>query len=107
IAHALGGSSATVGFDSLSEIARALESALGRTRMLAWATPQHGKAFTEAAEEIRRLLHQFAAGFLKEPNPGIVTALEALKVLEIPQRADSSGPAPLDTEEARFADIAP
>ncbi|MEJ6020828.1 hybrid sensor histidine kinase/response regulator [Ramlibacter sp. PS4R-6] len=109
IAHALGGSSATVGFHSLSEIARALEYALEHTRMLAWATPQHGKAFTEAAEEIRRLLHQFAAGFLKDPNPGIVTALEALKALDIPQRADtsSSGPAPLDEPQVDFGEIVP
>ena len=96
IAHALGGSSATVGFESLSEIARALESSLERVRKLAWATPQHGKAFTDAAEEIRRLLHQFAAGFLKDPNPGILTGLAALKELDIPQRAEtSSAPAPL------------
>ena len=94
IAHALSGSSATVGFESLSDIARALEYSLGHTARLAWATPQHGKAFTDAAEEIRRLLHQFAAGFLKEPNPSIVTALEALKSLDIPegaQSADSEG----------------
>jgi chemosensory pili system protein ChpA (sensor histidine kinase/response regulator) len=97
IAHALSGSSATVGFESLSDIARALEAALERARKLAWATPQHGKAFTDAAEEIRRLLHQFAAGFLKEPNPGIVVGLEALKDLDIPQRAETtSAPAPLD-----------
>jgi chemosensory pili system protein ChpA (sensor histidine kinase/response regulator) len=106
IAHALGGSSATVGFESLSEIARALEYALEHTRSLAWATPQHGKAFTDASEEIRRLLHQFAAGFLKEPNAAVVESLEALKSLEIPRRADSSsGPAPLpEPEEIAFTD---
>jgi chemosensory pili system protein ChpA (sensor histidine kinase/response regulator) len=104
IAHALGGSSATVGFNSLSEIARALESALEHAGALAWATPQHGKAFTEAAEEIRRLLHQFAAGFLKEPNPAVVQSLDALKSLDIPKRADdSSEPAALDA----FDDIVP
>ncbi|HUR88148.1 MAG TPA: Hpt domain-containing protein [Ramlibacter sp.] len=87
IAHALSGSSATVGFASLSDIARALEASLEHTAKLAWATPQHGKAFTEAAEEIRRLLHQFAAGFLKDPNPAVASALEALKSLDIPGRA--------------------
>jgi chemosensory pili system protein ChpA (sensor histidine kinase/response regulator) len=89
LAHALSGSSATVGFHSLSEIARALENALEHTQRLAWATPQHGKAFTEAADEIRRLLHQFAAGFLKEPNPAVIAGLEALKSLDIPQRAEA------------------
>jgi len=88
LAHALAGSSATVGFNTLSDIARALESELMRTQQLAYGTPQHGKAFTDAAEEIRRLLHQFAAGFLKEPNPGVIQAMLALKNLEIPRRVD-------------------
>jgi chemosensory pili system protein ChpA (sensor histidine kinase/response regulator) len=88
LAHALAGSSATVGFHSLSDIARALESALGHIQRLAYGTRQHGKAFNEAAEEIRRLLHQFAAGFLKDPNPDVVVGLEALKALDIPRRAD-------------------
>ncbi len=94
LAHALAGSSATVGFESLSDIARALENALGQTQRLAWATQQHERAFTNAAEEIRRLLHQFAAGFLKEPNPGIVRALTALQQLEIPPRAEPEGSDP-------------
>jgi chemosensory pili system protein ChpA (sensor histidine kinase/response regulator) len=88
LAHALAGSSATVGFNTLSDIARALENSLQHTQKLAFVRPQHSKAFTEAAEEIRRLLHQFAAGFLKEPSPGLIQALEALKRLDIPQRAD-------------------
>ena len=88
LAHALAGSSATVGFHALSEVARALENALEHTQTLAYGTVQHGTAFIEAAEEIRRLLHQFAAGFLKEPNAGVIDALQALKELAIPQRAD-------------------
>ena len=88
LAHALAGSSATVGFDALSDVARALEGALGQTQLLAYGTPQHGKAFTAAAEEIRRLLHQFAAGFLKEPEAGVTEALHRLEQLEIPKRAE-------------------
>ena len=87
-AHALAGSSATVGFHTLSDIARALESALEHTQGLAYATPQHAQAFTQAAEEIRRLLHQFAAGFLKDPDPYVVDALLALRELDIPPRAE-------------------
>ncbi|HSH89039.1 MAG TPA: Hpt domain-containing protein, partial [Ramlibacter sp.] len=86
LAHALAGSSATVGFHALSDIARALESALQHTQSLAFGTPQHGQAFIDAAEEIRRLLHQFAAGFLKDPAPGVLDALLALKDLDIPLR---------------------
>ena len=88
LAHALAGSSATVGFDALSNVARALESALGHTQLLAFGTPQHGQAFIAAAEEIRRLLHQFAAGFLKEPDARVTAALQLLHDIEIPKAAE-------------------
>jgi len=104
IAHALSGSSATVGFESLSDIARALEASLEHTAKLAWATPQHGKAFTDAAEEIRRLLHQFAAGFLKDPNPAVVVSLEALRALDIPGLAQSPD---TGAEDIDFIESAP
>jgi chemosensory pili system protein ChpA (sensor histidine kinase/response regulator) len=79
LAHSLAGSSATVGFESLSHIARALEHALesvalhqqaGRT-----ATAEQAQLFVQSADDIRRLLHQFAAGFLKEPNADLLAAL--------------------------------
>jgi chemosensory pili system protein ChpA (sensor histidine kinase/response regulator) len=101
LAHALAGSSATVGFHALSDIARALESALEHTQSLAFGSIQHGRAFTDAAEEIRRLLHQFAAGFLKEPDPAVIAGLLALRDLDIPQRAD----APEDDAMAEIADL--
>ena len=88
LAHALAGSSATVGFEALSDVARALEGALGQTQLLAYGTPQHGKAFTAAAEEIRRLLHQFAAGFLKAPEARVTEALHQLQELDVPKRAE-------------------
>jgi chemosensory pili system protein ChpA (sensor histidine kinase/response regulator) len=87
-AHSLAGSSATVGFKALSEIARALESALGHAQTLAHGTPQHAAAFTAAAEEIRRLLHQFAAGFLKEADTSVLHALHELDSLDVPQREE-------------------
>ncbi|WP_048441445.1 Hpt domain-containing protein [Caenimonas sp. SL110] len=89
LAHALAGSSATVGFHALSDIARALEDSLAHAQTLAYCTPAHGAAFTDAAEEIRRLLHQFAAGFLKEPAFGIVESLQALGELDIAKRDDA------------------
>jgi chemosensory pili system protein ChpA (sensor histidine kinase/response regulator) len=88
LAHALGGSSATVGFHALSDIARALESSLQQAQTLAYATPQHASVFTQAADEIRRLLHQFAAGFLKECDRNLIDALHALRSLDLPKRAD-------------------
>ena len=90
LAHALAGSSATVGFDALSDVARALESALGHTQLLAYGTPQHGQAFIAAAEEIRRLLHQFAAGFLKESDARVTRALQQLHDIEVPKRAEQA-----------------
>ena len=83
LAHSLAGSSATVGFHALSEMARALESALDHSR--AHHTPNvalHGQVFMDATEDIRRLLHQFAAGFLKQPDGEL---LERLKQLEFPE----------------------
>ena len=91
------------GFHSLSDIARALESTMLHTQSLAYGTAQHGKAFTDAAEEIRRLLHQFAAGFLKEPDTSLIGKLQALKQIEIPQRDDM----PEDEPFSDFAGLEP
>jgi chemosensory pili system protein ChpA (sensor histidine kinase/response regulator) len=55
--------------------------------------------FTGAAEEVRRLLHQFAAGFLKQPDPQLLQDLHALKEFEGEPR--SEGPEsqlPLDED---------
>jgi chemosensory pili system protein ChpA (sensor histidine kinase/response regulator) len=101
LAHALAGSSATVGFNTLSDVARALENSMMQTQRLAYGTARHGKAFTEAAEEIRRLLHQFAAGFLKDPDPSVIENLLALKQIDIPLRADSGE----DDPSSDFADL--
>jgi chemosensory pili system protein ChpA (sensor histidine kinase/response regulator) len=107
-AHALAGSSATVGFQALSDIARALESALQRTQSLADGTPEHARVFTAAADEVRRLLHQFAAGFLKQPEPALLSALHALKNAEGELRTDSAfANSVLDPhEEERIAAVA-
>lgn len=88
-AHALAGSSATVGFHALSEIARALEGALQHTQSLAHGTLAHAQTFTEAAEEVRRLLHQFAAGFLKDPDARVLRELQKLKDAEGETRSDT------------------
>lgn len=87
-AHALAGSSATVGFGALSEIARALEHALQHTQQLASGTYAHAQTFTAAAEEVRRLLHQFAAGFLKEADARLLQELHVLKNAEGRMRSE-------------------
>ena len=78
LAHSLSGSSATVGFTALSDIARLLEQALHHVQLHRRSEPDHAQVFTDAAEEIRRLLHQFAAGFLKEPDAQILQALQEI-----------------------------
>jgi len=75
LAHSLAGSSATVGFADLSQLARSLEHALARTQVIGHGTEEEARLFVNAAEEIRRLLHQFAAGFLHQPAPELLTRL--------------------------------
>lgn len=75
LAHSLAGSSATVGFADLSQLSRTLEHALMRTEAIGHGTHDDGRLFVDTAEEIRRLLHQFAAGFLKEPAPELLQRL--------------------------------
>ena len=80
LAHSLAGSSATVGFHALSEIARALEGALQQSQTHhVHGAAAYGQLFVDASEDIRRLLHQFAAGFLKEPDARLLGALRELE----------------------------
>ena len=76
LAHGLAGSAATVGFEDLSTLARCLEHALARAQGHQVADPT---LFQRAADEIRRLLHQFAAGFLKESDAGLLAELQAFE----------------------------
>jgi len=84
LAHSLGGSSATVGFVALSDMARALEHALQHIQLHHQGTVEQAQVFTDASEDIRRLLHQFAAGFLKESDPAIRAALQSIIDTEFP-----------------------
>ncbi|MDP1691424.1 MAG: Hpt domain-containing protein [Burkholderiaceae bacterium] len=75
LAHSLAGNSATVGFADLSHLARLLEHALARSQALREGDPTEAALFNDAADEIRRLLHQFAAGFLKALPAELVARL--------------------------------
>ncbi|AWI54214.1 hybrid sensor histidine kinase/response regulator [Aquabacterium olei] len=75
LAHSLAGNSATVGYTGLSQLARLLEHALMRSQALGPGDADAAALFNEAADEIRRLLHQFAAGFLKSPDPDLLARL--------------------------------
>jgi chemosensory pili system protein ChpA (sensor histidine kinase/response regulator) len=61
-AHSLAGNSSTVGFADLSQLARSLERALMRSNARGFGIAEEAQLFVATGEEIRRLLHQFAAG---------------------------------------------
>lgn len=105
LAHSLAGSSATVGFADLSQLSRTLEHALMRTEAIGHGTHDDGRLFVDTAEEIRRLLHQFAAGFLKEPSPELLQRLADHEVssarrLDAAVSADSQAGADLEPTAA-------
>ncbi|MET0311194.1 MAG: Hpt domain-containing protein, partial [Burkholderiaceae bacterium] len=93
LAHSLAGSSATVGFHALSEMARALEHALQHAQAHPRGARLGADTFTAAAEDIRRLLHQFAAGFLKEPDGAVIEQLRNLQEADLPESAFPPGAA--------------
>ena len=97
-AHSLAGSSATVGFAALSELARAVEHALDRLQGQACGTAHQHQVLAQAADEIRSLLHQFAAGLLKQPDESLLAAVRALEPGEAgaaPTPAPTTGFVPL------------
>ncbi len=102
LAHSLAGNSATVGFTDLSHLARALEHALMRSHALGEGDAEEARLFNDCADEIRRLLHQFAAGFLKSPSPALLTRLadhERIAAERARARAERAD-APADASEA-------
>ncbi len=98
LAHSLAGSSATVGFEALSTIAHALEHALqhSQTHYSQSAALEYSKVFVDASDDIRRLLHQFAAGFLKQPDAGVLERIHGL---------DFSAPVSVSPEDAEVAAV--
>ncbi len=82
LALALGDSSAAVGFVSLSQLARALAHALEHVKHHGRGDARHAQVFNAAADDIRRLLHQFAAGFLKAGDAQVLQDLQAILTTE-------------------------
>jgi chemosensory pili system protein ChpA (sensor histidine kinase/response regulator) len=91
LAHSLAGSSATVGYAELSALARSLEHALTRSHGQGAAGADEADLFREVAEEIRRLLHQFAAGFLRPASPALRERLEQHERSALAPSPGSSG----------------
>ena len=86
-AHALAGSSATVGFQALSEIARGLEGAL-QHQSLACGTPDHARTFPRPRRKCAACC-TVCRRFLKDPEPRL---LEALQTLKTPRRTPTESP---------------
>ena len=81
LAHSLAGGAATVGYQGLSRLARSIEHSLDRALAVSPAaaiTPAQSDSWVQAADEARHLLHQFAAGFLREPAEGTIAALDVM-----------------------------
>ncbi|NVM87299.1 chemosensory pili system protein ChpA (sensor histidine kinase/response regulator) [Variovorax sp. SG517] len=87
LAHSLAGSSATVGFHSLSGMARLFEAALQHLQMQGSGTREQGMVLVAAADELRRLLHQFAVGLLRDPAEGTLQALRDIANSPMPTEA--------------------
>src|SRR5574344_2115310 len=109
-AHALAGSSATVGFSDLSSLARLLENVLLHLQPLPEGQLEHAQITSAAADEIRRMLHQFAAGFLAQPQADVLSRLQALlnvPVLEeVVPAAAVEAPGSAHTEQVAFPEFA-
>lgn len=92
LAGSLHSASRSVGFHDLSGMAKALQQALQHLLPQARVTPVQAQLFVDAAEDIRRLLHQFAAGFLKEPDQQLRGALLAIPDMDFPMVALTQAP---------------
>lgn len=77
-AHALAGSSATVGFSALAELAHELEHALTRVQELEHVTPAQLDTLREAAGAMQQSVVAFAAGQLEGPPPALADAVRAI-----------------------------
>ncbi|QAZ38940.1 hybrid sensor histidine kinase/response regulator [Methylibium sp. Pch-M] len=104
LAHSLAGSSATVGFGDLSLLARQLEHALVHSQALGGGTSADAQLYVDVADEVRRLLHQFAAGFLKSPSAELLDRL-ALHELDLVRRVEAQASAPQDTASGAAIEV--
>ncbi|MDF1484864.1 Hpt domain-containing protein [Ramlibacter sp. H39-3-26] len=105
LAHSLAGSSATVGFLALSDLARLLEHALQHVQLQSHGQPDQARAFIAAAEDIRRLLHQFAAGFLKDADAEVLNGLRDILATEIGSTLSPEELSPNDSGWGHMAQV--
>lgn len=92
-AHSLAGSSGTIGFLSLSGLARELEHVMERDFQAGSAefSQGHAACFVAAATAVRSMLQGFAAGELKDSDPSVLANLEAVMAETPPVQETSMG----------------
>jgi chemosensory pili system protein ChpA (sensor histidine kinase/response regulator) len=98
LAHALAGSAARLGLEAITTLARTLEQAMTQQRgerELQVPATEAARIFLLAAEDIRYLLHQLAAGELKMPEPGLLDELAAAAGLDTPALLAPASPSAL------------
>ena len=105
LAHSMAGSSATVGFTDLSDLSRTLEHALMRSEAIGQGTPEEARLFVDTAEDIRRMLHQFAAGFLVGASPKLLARLAEHEIVSARRLEAVTAAADMPTP-TRSADLA-
>ena len=86
-AHALARHAWSSGCTEIASLAHALQRCL--QRMPAAATPAQRLCCQHASHEVQRLLHQFAAGFVRRAHPQVLDALQQLYA-QLPEPEDAS-----------------
>ncbi len=107
LAHSMAGNSATVGYAELSGLARRLEHQLEHAHARGRGQAAEAQLFQDVAEEIRRLLHQFAAGILKPVPEELEARLAAHEQQEhalVAQQVHAMASGPVDLDEVAPAD---
>ncbi len=105
LAHSLAGNSGAVGYTELSHLARELEHALDRSQARGHGQGHEARVFVQTADEIRRLLHLFAAGFLNSADPALLKDLHELSHVAPPAGAAPETAPAADAAEPASADL--
>lgn len=105
-ARALTRSAWGAGCTEISLLTHTLQMVLDRLRTQ--ATPAQREACVHAADEVLRLLHQFAAGFMRRSQPQILEALNRIlaDTASAPAASDTAAPASEAQDAAAAADDA-
>lgn len=94
LAHSLAGNSGTVGYKELSSLARRLEHALGRSQAREHGMPNEAALYLDVADEIRRMLCEFAVGVLAPVDARILERMEQHEHAEAELAAPAPAPVP-------------